>query len=92
MQYAIHCLDKPDSVELRLANREAHVAHLRRQGEHLVAAGPLLADDGQTMIGSLIIVAFADRAALDTFVGDDPYARAGLFQSVSVKPWKKVLP
>lgn len=92
MQYAIHCLDKPDSVALRLANREAHVAHLRQQGDRLVAAGPLLGDDGQTMIGSLIIVDFADKASLDAFVSGDPYAKAGLFQSVSVKPWKKVLP
>jgi uncharacterized protein YciI len=92
MLYVIYCLDKPDSVELRLANREAHVAHLRRQGAQLVAAGPLLSDDGQTMIGSLIIVDFADKATLEAFVRDDPYAKAGLFQSVSVKPWKKVLP
>ena len=92
MQYAIHCLDKPDSVAIRLANREAHVAHLRRQGEHLVAAGPLLADDGQTMIGSLIIVDFAEKSMLDAFVQDDHYAKAGLFERVSVKPWKKVLP
>jgi len=92
MQYAIHCLDKPNSVALRMANREAHVAHLRQQGDHLVAAGPLLSDDGQTMIGSLIIVDFAEKASLDDFVSNDPYAKAGLFQSVSIKPWKKVLP
>lgn len=92
MQYAIHCLDKPNSLDLRMANREAHVAHLRAQGQHLVAAGPLLGDDGQTMIGSLIIVDFAEKTALDAFVANDPYARAGLFQTVTVKPWKKVLP
>lgn len=92
MQYVIHCLDKPNSVDLRLANREAHVAHLKAHISHLVAAGPLLAEDGQTMIGSLIIVDFPDRAALDSFVAGDPYAKAGLFQTVSVRPWKKVLP
>ena len=92
MQYAIHCLDKPNSLDLRMANREAHVAHLKANLDHLVSAGPLLSDDGQTMIGSLIIVDFAEKTALDTFVANDPYAKAGLFQSVSVKPWKKVLP
>ncbi len=92
MLYAIHCLDKPNSVDLRLANREAHVAHLKAHLDHLVSAGPLLAEDGQTMIGSLVIVDFADRAALDAFVENDPYAKAGLFQTVSVRPWKKVLP
>ena len=92
MQYVIHCLDKPHSVDLRLRNREAHVAHLKAHTANLVVAGPLLSDDGQTMIGSLIIVDFAERPALDAFVANDPYAKAGLFQSVSVKPWKKVLP
>lgn len=92
MQYAIYGLDKPSGLDVRKANRDAHVAHLRRHGDHLVAAGPLLSDDGQTMIGSLIIVDFAEKAELDAFLADDPYAKAGLFQSVSVRPWKKVLP
>jgi hypothetical protein len=92
MQYAIYGLDKPNGLELRKANRDAHVAHLRRHIDNIVVAGPLLSDDGATMIGSLIVIDFADKAQLDAFLTDDPYAKAGLFQSVAVRPWKKVLP
>lgn len=91
MHYAIYCLDKPNSLEIRKANRDAHVAHLRAALGNIVIAGPLLSDGGD-MVGSLIVVDFADKAALDSFVADDPYAKAGLFQSVAVRPWKKVLP
>jgi hypothetical protein len=92
MQYAIYGLDKPNGLELRKANRDAHVAHLRRHIDNIVVAGPLLSEDGATMIGSLIVIDFADKAQLDAFLTDDPYAKAGLFQSVAVRPWKKVLP
>lgn len=92
MQYAIYGLDQPNGLDIRKANRDAHVAHLRRHIDNIVVAGPLLSDDGATMIGSLIVIDFADKAQLDAFLTDDPYAKAGLFQSVAVRPWKKVLP
>lgn len=44
------------------------------------------------MIGSLLVLEVADRAALDSFLADDPYAKAGLFQSVAVKRFRKVFP
>jgi uncharacterized protein YciI len=92
MQYAIYGLDKPNGLDVRKANRDAHVAHLRRHLDNIVVAGPLLSEDGATMIGSLIVVDFAEKAELDAFLTEDPYAKAGLFQSVAVRPWKKVLP
>jgi hypothetical protein len=92
MQFMIHCLDKPGHGEVRLANRAAHLAHLDRHGANLITAGPLLSDDGQTMIGSLLLMEFADRAAADRFCAEDPYGKAGLFGSVTVTPWRKVLP
>jgi uncharacterized protein YciI len=92
MAFMIYCLDKPNHVETRLANRPAHVEHLTRHESHLISAGPLLTDDGQTMIGSLLVVDFADRAAVDSFLAADPYTKAGLFQSVTVKPYRNVFP
>ena len=44
------------------------------------------------MIGSLLIIDFPDRAAADSFAAGDPYGRAGLFASVRVSPWRKVIP
>lgn len=89
--YAIHCIDKPDSVALRLANRPAHLEHLKSTGDGMVIAGPLL-NDGGDPIGSIVIVDFPDRKAATAFAAADPYARAGLFASVAVTAWRKTLP
>lgn len=92
MQFAVYCLDKPNHAQVRADNRPAHVEFLTRHNDHIVLAGPLLGDDGQSMIGSLLVMDFADRAALDRFLAADPYAKAGLFQSVAVKPFRKSFP
>ena len=92
MLYAIYCLDKPDSAELRQATRAAHLAYMERFRPQIHAAGPLLAEDGTTMLGSLLILDFPDRAAVEAFLAADPYNAAGLFARVEVSAWKKLLP
>ncbi len=92
MLFAIHCHDKPGHPQTRLANRPAHVAYLAAYRDAIVLAGPLLADDGQSMIGSLLVLDLPDRAAADAFLAGDPYGQAGLFESVSVVPFRKVFP
>lgn len=90
MLYAIHCKDKPNHLQTRLDNRPAHVEYLKRfSGQH-VCTGPLLTEDGQGMIGSLL--EFADRKAAEDFAANDPYAKAGLFESVTITPFRKVFP
>lgn len=74
-----------------MANRQAHLDHLRAYGEHVTLAGPLLAEDGG-MAGSLLVLDFDGRAALEAFLRNDPYGKAGLFASVVVHPFRKVLP
>ncbi|MFC3613372.1 YciI family protein [Lutimaribacter marinistellae] len=88
MLIALIARDKPDALQTRLANRDAHLAYIR-ETDKVAQAGPLL--DGDAMIGSLIILDVADLAEAETWAGDDPYAKAGLFQSVELIPWKKVI-
>jgi uncharacterized protein YciI len=92
MQFAVYCLDKPDHAQVRADNRNAHIEHLNRHADRLILAGPLLSDDEQGMLGSLLVLDVADRAALDRFLAEDPYAKASLFQSVAVKPFRKTFP
>ena len=92
MLYAIRCLDKPNHQQVRLDNRPAHGAYLKANEPRVVLAGPLLSDDGQAMIGSLLVLDFDNRAEVDRFLADDPYAKAGLFESVVVTPFRKFLP
>ena len=89
--FAIHCIDKPDSADLRAATRPEHLAYISKIVDSVLVAGPLLGLDGAP-IGSLLIIDFADRKAAIQFAADDPYALAGLFASVAVTAWKKVFP
>lgn len=91
MYFAIHCIDKPGSGDLRAATREKHLRHLNDLGDRIIAGGPLLGLDGNP-IGSLLIIDFATRKAAISFAADDPYAQAGLFASVAVTAWRKVFP
>lgn len=92
MLYIIDCVDKPGHGAVRAANRAAHLAYLEAQGARVVAAGPTLSDDGSAMTGSVIILDCADRAEAEAFCAGDPYAKAGLFESVTIRPWRRVLP
>jgi uncharacterized protein len=89
MRFALICLDKPGSLQLRIDNRSAHLAHIEATGV-VEQAGPFLDDAGQ-MCGSLIILQVAGRAEAEAWAAADPYAIAGLFQSVSIQEWKRVI-
>ena len=54
----------------------------------LIASGPLLSDDGKQWRGSAMMVELADRAAVDAMIGNDPYAKAGLYETVEVHCWR----
>ena len=87
---AIHCLDKPASLELRLANREAHLAYAGSFKAHIKLGGPLLNEAGE-MAGSMLIMEFDDIAQARAFSADDPYVKAGLFQRVDITAFKPTL-
>lgn len=89
--FAIHCIDKPDSGDLRSATRADHLAHLESVIDDVLVAGPLLDLEGKP-IGSLLIIDFAERKDAVAFAAADPYALAGLFASVAVTAWRKVYP
>lgn len=88
MLVALIARDKDGALQTRLDNRAAHLAYIEETGV-VSQAGPLL--DGDAMIGSLVILDVADLAAAEDWAANDPYAKAGLFQSVQLIPWKKVI-
>ena len=99
MLYAILSQDVADSLELRKANRPDHLARLEslKQQGRLILAGPHPAIDSVDpgpagFTGSLIIAEFESLAVATAWADDDPYVRAGVYQQVTVKPFKKVLP
>ncbi|SHO66826.1 hypothetical protein SAMN02745172_03486 [Pseudoxanthobacter soli DSM 19599] len=89
MHFVIHCLDKPGALPTRLANYDAHKAYLSAPPVAIVISGPLVADDGETMIGSFFLVEAADRAAVEAFHRNDPFFHAGVWETVSINPFLK---
>ncbi len=89
MRFALICHDKPGALPLRLENRAAHLAHIEATGV-VEMAGPFLDAQGQ-MTGSLIVLSVDSLQAAHDWAAADPYAKAGLFDSVTVTEWKKVV-
>ena len=99
MLYAIISEDMPGSLARRLEARAAHLDRLKAlQAEgRLVLAGPCPAIDAQDpgsagFTGSLVVAEFATREAAIAWAAEDPYAAAGVYRKVTVKPFRKVLP
>ncbi|MFO0541707.1 MAG: YciI family protein [Phenylobacterium sp.] len=88
--YVLVCNDKPNSLELRLANREAHLAYARGFADRLKVAGPLL-DEAGAMAGSLLILEADSLEDARAFNLSDPYQTAGLFASVQVTAFKATI-
>ena len=90
MLYVLICNDKPDSEELRKSVRDSHLNHL--QNYDVRFAGPMLSDDAETMIGSIIVIEGDSREVAQSFADNDPYQQAGLFADVTIRPFRQVLP
>lgn len=95
--FSIVCTDAPNSLEQRLAVRPQHLARLQalHAEGRLVLAGPNPIDHddlSQGFTGSLLVLEFADRASVDAWLAEEPYALAGVYSSVVVSPFRQVLP
>jgi uncharacterized protein YciI len=90
--FLLYCLDKPDSLARRLALRSSHREHVAKIAEQLAVAGPLFAGDGMTMIGSLLVVDFHDRAAVDEWLASEPFLQNGVYDSVTIRPFLNLWP
>lgn len=90
MLFALMCTDRAGALDIRMSTRPDHLAFLESLGDDLMFAGPFLGPDDKPS-GSLVVVRAPDLAAAEAIAKADPYARAGLFQSVEIKPWRWAL-
>ena len=99
MYYLIFAQDNPDSLTQRLEARPDHLARLQAlaQQDRLLVAGPNPAIDDENpgdagFTGSTVIAEFDNLEQAQAWADADPYIAAGVYQSVTVKPFKRVLP
>ena len=99
MLYLIIGEDRPGTLDQRMLARPAHVERLQalQADGRLILAGPCPAIDSPDpgpagFSGSVIVAEFASLAAARAWADADPYVAAGVYEKVTIKPFKKVLP
>ncbi len=85
--FALHAIDRPGSLQLRLEHYAAHRAFVETEAErgiNVIMSGPLQTDDGEVMIDSLFILEAPDRAMVEAFAQADPFTQAGVWGEVTI--------
>ena len=80
MIFAILLMDRSGTSELRIQIRPEHLAYLAHQSERMAFAGPLTSEDGKIVVGSLLGMDFPSRADVDTWLKDEPFTKAGVYE------------
>ncbi len=88
--FSIYCVDKPNSLDLRMATREAHLAYARAHSGKMKLGGAILDAKGG-MAGSLLIFDTDEVGDVEAFTANDPYTKAGLFGRVEILPYRVTL-
>lgn len=89
MLFVILAYDKPGGHAIRATTRAAHLDYIADAGERLRLGGPMRDDEGKPL-GSLLVIDAASETAARLFAQNDPYARAGLFERVEIRPFAAV--
>ena len=92
MLYTFILIDKPGTADLRQRVRPDHKAYLAAVADRMAFAGPFTTDDGQTMLGSLLVIDFDSRDAAHAWLASEPFTRAGLYASTSVHAFVNLWP
>mgnify|MGYP002738342378 CR=1 FL=1 len=88
MPYLIECFDKPDHQSVRQDNRPEHLAYLTENADKLLLAGAKWTDDGQTALGSVLVVDVDTREEAEAFAAADPFSQAGLFAETRITHYR----
>ena len=89
MLYIVYQIDGPDSPEIRAATRDAHFKYLDEHEDILILGGAMLAEDGNTRTGSVLIINVENLAAAEAFSENEPFRRAGLFERVEINRMRR---
>ena len=90
MQFMIKAYDGDGMLEKRMAVRPRHLEGMNRLGKQIICAGGLLDDDGN-MKGSVLVLDFPDRTALDDYLKHEPYVVEGVWQTIEIEKMNVVL-
>lgn len=89
MHFIVHCLDHDNALQRRLVNYKAHKEYLANAKVQSIIWGPLLSEDGETMIGSCFMVEAENKEDVIQFNRNDPFAVAGVWRQVNIHGFLK---
>ena len=92
MLFVVHAIDKKDILPTRAKHYRAHRVHLDKSEDHavdVVTAGTLVADDGETPVGSIFVIDAKDRGAVDAFTRSDPYYVNSVWERIDIYRYNK---
>jgi uncharacterized protein len=92
MLFVIHATDKKEGMPTRAKFYRAHRMHLDRAEQYdvdVVTAGTLVADDGETPVGSVFVVDAKDRTVVDGFTRSDPYYVNDVWETVQIHGYNR---
>ena len=92
MLFTFICFDQPGKALLRQEIRAEHIEYMIAVKNRTVFGGPLQDDSGEVTVGSIFAIDFADRAAADAFIAEEPYTKNGVFSPPQIYPWKQMVP
>ena len=90
MQFIVKAYDGEGMLEKRLDVRPRHLEGMKKLGKQIICAGGLLDDEGK-MKGSVLVMEFENRAALDEYLNNEPYVTEGVWQKIEVEVMNVVL-
>ena len=88
MLYSIVIFDEPNTADLRDLHRKAHLDYLQNFDQQTLFAGPFTSDDESADLGSLRLIDFPDRAAVEKHIADEPYVTGGIQKRWLVHRWR----
>lgn len=89
MLFIIFGIDKPGVTDKRAQVMPAHVEYLNASPIKNIMSGPLVSDDGESIVGSFYLIEAENRKAVEEFQKDDPLVQAGIWQTVEVRAFNK---
>ena len=90
MQFIVTAHDGENKLEKRMAVRPRHLEGVAKLGEHVICAGGLLDSNGN-LKGSVLVLDFADRAALDAYLNNEPYVTEHVWEKIEVETMNVVI-
>jgi uncharacterized protein YciI len=92
MTFAVICIDRPDTAGLRDRTRLAHLEYINPYRAKMKIGGALLDEAGERRVGMVFAIDLPTREAVEALMRDEPYTKAGIFESVMIRRIHVVYP